>query len=287
MSAPDQPSRYGHLRKGTWVVGAVLVTAAVSGYFMGLRQTGSALNRGEPATFSTADAVRPEGAGEPQAPVAVAYSRQDWLRDGPNAGWESHLARLVQPSFEPADVQAVSEADRERARRDRAARRAFDGAPPTVPHPIVQDSVTACLACHGEGMAVKDRFASRMSHPVYPNCTQCHVSEAGLGMAFPMAAMDEPLAGNGFIGASAPRRGTRAWPEAPPTIPHPTRMREDCMSCHGPFGAFALRTPHPERQACTQCHVPDAGLEAYPFLLGVTAGPGSGLLTGIPGGAAP
>ncbi|HMO36955.1 MAG TPA: hypothetical protein PKA06_13015, partial [Gemmatales bacterium] len=32
-----------------------------------------------------------------------------------------------------------------------------------------------CMACHGEGLKVQDRVATKMSHPFYTNCTQCHV----------------------------------------------------------------------------------------------------------------
>jgi cytochrome c-type protein NapB len=42
-------------------------------------------------------------------------------------------------------------------------------------------------------------------------------------------------------------------------------MRDDCMSCHGPQGLFGLRTPHPDRQSCLQCHVPNAELDQRHF----------------------
>jgi cytochrome c-type protein NapB len=47
-------------------------------------------------------------------------------------------------------------------------------------------------------------------------------------------------------------------------IPHPTHMRENCESCHGVAGPHGLRTPHAERQSCTQCHAPDAKLDRRP-----------------------
>jgi cytochrome c-type protein NapB len=43
------------------------------------------------------------------------------------------------------------------------------------------------------------------------------------------------------------------------------------MSCHGPNGLFGLRTPHPDRQSCFQCHVPEAGLDQRNFS-GLAAG---------------
>ena len=58
----------------------------------------------------------------------------------------------------------------------------------------------------------------------------------------------------------------RAYPGAPPVIPHPVDEREAfgnaCLSCHGGggwaprFEAYAPVTPHPEMISCRQCHVP-------------------------------
>jgi len=38
-------------------------------------------------------------------------------------------------------------------------------------------------------------------------------------------------------------------------------MRQDCTSCHGVTGLPGLRTPHPERFNCQQCHAQRAGRE--------------------------
>jgi nitrate reductase (cytochrome), electron transfer subunit len=48
----------------------------------------------------------------------------------------------------------------------------------------------------------------------------------------------------------------------PPVIPH--RVLEDyttktCLGCHETGKKGAPVTPHPERQNCTQCHVPKDG----------------------------
>jgi cytochrome c-type protein NapB len=58
--------------------------------------------------------------------------------------------------------------------------------------------------------------------------------------------------------------GVRAYTGAPPEIPHSTWMRETCLACHGGTGAEGLRTRHPQRQSCTQCHAPSAGLNQGP-----------------------
>jgi cytochrome c-type protein NapB len=164
----------------------------------------------------------------------------------------------------------VTDAERSAALRQRETRRAFDGAPPVVPHPINQESSAACLACHGPGLAIKDRVASKISHAHYGNCTQCHVpAQSGLGLTTDPALL-AALADNVFSGAVAPAKGVRASVGAPPTIPHSTLLRSDCNSCHGPAGLFGLRTPHPDRQSCVQCHVPNAELDQRKLLGSIT-----------------
>jgi cytochrome c-type protein NapB len=254
-------------QKGAWLVGAILLTAAVSGYFMGLRQTGSQISMTRPVSVVTPDSERRAVLETNFVPVAVSYSKQDWLRDGANGRWQNRVANLAEPEPERNRVALtnVTEAQRALALEERAARRAFDGAPPVTPHPIAQDSSAACLACHGSGAVVKDRIASKISHPHYANCTQCHVPAGGMAVPISDTALLAPLAANQFVGSPAPLKGSRAWPQAPPSIPHSTLMRGDCLSCHGPRGLFGLRTSHPERQSCVQCHAPDAGLDQHVF----------------------
>lgn len=261
MNLPD-PKSY---RKGAWIAGAILLTASVSGYFMGLRQTGSQISMTRPVSLATPDPERRAILETSSVPVAVAYARQDWLKEGPNAHWQNRIAHLAQPAIDPSALTNVTEAQRTRALTDRGARRAFDGAPPVVPHPIVQDSSAACLACHGPGLAVKDKVASKISHAHYASCTQCHVPAGGPQIPAIETALLAPIAGNQLTSATPPLKGSRAWPQAPPTIPHATLMRSDCLSCHGPRGLFGLRTPHPDRQSCVQCHVPDAVLDQHVF----------------------
>jgi cytochrome c-type protein NapB len=38
-------------------------------------------------------------------------------------------------------------------------------------------------------------------------------------------------------------------------------MRSDCMSCHGYEGRLGIRTTHPWRNSCQQCHAPSAAME--------------------------
>lgn len=259
---PINPETY---KKAAVIFGAILVTASVSGYFMGLRQTGSQISVTRTISLATPDPERRAVLQSNNIPLAVAYAKQDWLREGPNAAWSNHLAKLAQATFDLTALTNVTEAERAQAIRERTARRAFDGAPPVVPHPIAQDSSFACLACHGPGLVIKDKVASKMSHPPYASCTQCHVPAGGPEIPIQVVKLREPLAANEFVGVAAPQRGSRAWPQAPPTVPHRTYMRDDCLSCHGPQGLFGLRTPHPDRQSCLQCHVPNAELDQRHF----------------------
>jgi len=247
------------------MTGGILMLIAVSGYFVGLRQTNSAI-----AMTRAVEVVKEEThrdlTGASAVPAAVRYIDQDWSAHGPNGVWRNSLLDFVQQPAATPDKPVPPEV-KLAALHARAGRRAFDGAPPTVPHPVTQDSSVACLACHSQGLQVKDRFASKISHPLYGgSCTQCHVSSAGAFTAAEAALYNAPLTENSFQGREAPPNGPRAWPGAPPVIPHRTLMRSDCMSCHGPNGLFALRTPHPERQSCTQCHVPAAASDQRQFV---------------------
>jgi hypothetical protein len=50
--------------------------------------------------------------------------------------------------------------------------------------------------------------------------------------------------------------GPRLYDGAPPVMPHPLFMRETCIACHtGPGARPEIRTSHPERRRCAQCHV--------------------------------
>jgi hypothetical protein len=134
----------------------------------------------------------------------------------------------------------------------RAERRAYDGAPPTIPHA----AFGACTACHDErGQAVEGvGFAPASPHGTGPDagattrCAQCHV----------FVTTDDEFVESEFVGLEQDLvPGGRATPGAPPTIPHPLLMRENCVVCHsGPGAREAIRTTHPERTRCRQCHVP-------------------------------
>lgn len=131
--------------------------------------------------------------------------------------------------------------------------RAFLGAPPPMPHTFAGDrDGRYCFECHAHVARVEKRQSAiaPVPHAEFSQCQQCHVSGVNKALA--------PFRENTFVGLDLPGRGTRAHAYAPPTIPHKTFMRENCVSCHGPAGKQRIASPHPWRSQCQQCHVPDA-----------------------------
>ncbi len=196
--------------------------------------------------------------------AAKSYAELRQSPRGSGSGWEEDLAslRAAGPGvLDPVSFEGSSKAEDIAAR---ASRRAYDGAPPRVPHSVRQDSAPECLACHEEGLRFRGLLATPMSHTSYMSCTQCHVvTEAPMpgGADLPP---DPRAVGNTFSGLSSLESGPRAWAIAPPRIPHRTFMRETCDSCHGVNGRAALRSSHPARENCQQCHASSAERELRP-----------------------
>lgn len=137
--------------------------------------------------------------------------------------------------------------------RVRAARRAYDGAPPVIPHPPLSGTCTTCHAATaaevpGIGLAPANPHLKTPGLCDKSRCRQCHV----------FATTGDLLQASAFIGlTSAGRKGDRLHPLAPPTMPHRLFMHEDCLSCHsGAAARSEIRCTHPDRVRCLQCHVP-------------------------------
>ena len=168
-----------------------------------------------------------------------------------------------------ADTGKVRVPDREGALKSTAAvradRRAYDGAPPTIPH---ESFGADCGNCHNErGRSVSGvGFAPASPHDgtryagATVRCRQCHVFQT----------TDELFVANSFEGVPQDlAAGDRATPGAPPRIPHRLLMRENCAACHdGPGAREGIRTDHPERTRCRQCHVPVAADSEFTSELG-------------------
>lgn len=234
-----------------------IIGIAAAGYFVGI-------NDGVPredelsgaANWSHGDVPATDPASTSVVP-ATNYSEMRRTETGPTSRWESKLAQIPQPQFDLFAEIKPSEEQKERSTLTRASRRAFNGAPPVIPHAVEHTGDAACYACHGQGMRIGDRVANRMSHRFLANCTQCHAA----GPPKPFLDVDSTVE-TSFVGLPAPLRGERAFPGAPPTIPHSTWMREQCLACHGNQAGWAgLESTHPWRINCTQCHAPSAQLE--------------------------
>ncbi|MBI2422370.1 MAG: nitrate reductase cytochrome c-type subunit [Candidatus Hydrogenedentes bacterium] len=157
-----------------------------------------------------------------------------------------------------AETEAQRAAEQAEADRDhRASLRAFYAAPPVIPHESESMQDSNCSFCHSAERELPgfERKSPRSPHPYLERCTQCHVaSQSPLGEA-------EPMTITRWAGLQDPGEGHRAGLMAPPVMPHKLRMRENCISCHSPESPYVyLRTPHPERVNCQQCHVADEGL---------------------------
>lgn len=130
--------------------------------------------------------------------------------------------------------------------------RAFWGAPPPMPHSFTEERGGECLTCHARENRIDRGYQAivPVPHTEYTSCQQCHVNGSNADV--------EVFRENLFVGLDYPGKGTRAHPFAPPTIPHKTFMRDNCLSCHGPSGKQRIASPHPFRSQCQQCHVSDA-----------------------------
>jgi len=129
--------------------------------------------------------------------------------------------------------------------------RAFHGAPPSIPHPIVEDfkiGDRSCLKCHQNGgyVAKFKAYTPVVPHPEKVNCRQCHVTENTSGLFKPANA-------EAFI---KPKIGNAEFIGGPPIISHQIQLHENCLACHaGPAAPKEIRINHPERSNCRQCHV--------------------------------
>ena len=241
----------GPVRELIYVALAVVLGVSVVGYFFGLTKEAPARPQQQWPRETTVTSH--------DVPAAVTYGEMNARRRGPNADWQNHLDKIKGNAPGLLEPVRQTEGQKAEALALRASRRAYDGAPPVVPHPITQDSASSCIACHQDGLRVGQRTAPKISHQAYANCTQCHVESENKAFAAGPA-----LTENSFAGVASPAKGERAWQGAPPTIPHPTLMRSDCMSCHGVNGLAGIRSTHPWRQSCTQCHAPSATFDQQP-----------------------
>ncbi len=254
-------------RKLAVVAALAAFTTGVSGYFMARLQVERAVAERSTSQLPKLKTEIPSSPATPSdAPEAPRYDQLASREHQPNHAWRSSLATLPPPPAFTADTPPLSREEIAALLATRTERRAFAGAPPTVPHPIDQMRSASCLACHGTPTRVGARDVPQMSHPPYTNCIQCHAPRHGPGatLAAPPSALATPAVDNAFAGLASPAGGTRAHAGAPPVTPHTTAMRQNCLACHGPGGSAVIKTTHPQRQNCLQCHATDAARETLP-----------------------
>jgi len=234
-----------------------IIGIAVIGYFVGLSD-GVPNPNGLADSPMAATSVSEAADRAVKLIPAITYAEISHSAMGPTAEFQA-IAKTL-PQTEPYDLYAEikpSEADKAASSKLRGARRAFNGAPPVIPHAVQNTSDSACYACHSSGMKMAGLKASVMSHQFLANCTQCHAPPPPAPFQQDVKAVD-----TSFVGLPAPKAGKRAYPGAPPTIPHSQWMREKCSACHGgPNGWAGMESTHPWRTNCTQCHAPSAALD--------------------------
>jgi cytochrome c-type protein NapB len=159
--------------------------------------------------------------------------------------------------------------------------RMYPGAPPRIPHGLSSEEFRTgvCGTCHERG-GYSRRFSAYVPvtpHPEWGMCLQCHLGEdAAMGQ---IPATADPNARcslcHGTSGGPPRAEASVTWrstvwttlpsilrDQSPPPIPHELQSRGNCLACHsGPAAVAEIRSPHPERTNCRQCHVglePDA-----------------------------
>lgn len=154
-------------------------------------------------------------------------------------------------SSKALDYQEMSEIASDRELMEYYHNRAYDGAPPTIPHVLLDGDghigARSCLQCHKNGGYVEQfkAYAPVTPHPDYLNCRQCHVPSKTKRL----------FTESDFKKKIPPQTGQSALKGSPPIIPHSLQLRNNCLACHaGPSAPKEIRVSHPERINCRQCH---------------------------------
>jgi len=253
--SPAQEPDHPRIRIAS-ILAAAAIAVAVIGYFVGITD-GVPQPDGLPTDETLSHRSSGQVQDDPKVIPAIGYAEIPTAAMGPTDLLRTTSIKL--PGIpEPelfAEIQPNAE-EKAASARARASRRAFNGAPPVIPHAVADTNDAACYACHGGGIRIAGHKASVMSHPFLANCLQCHAPPP------PSFHQREPEVESSFVGLPAPRSGQRAYPGAPPTIPHSRWMRQNCLACHGHQQGWAgMETTHPWRTNCTQCHAPSAALD--------------------------
>ena len=132
---------------------AVVVAVAAIGIATGMSNSSYQAKR--PAVRE-----RPPAGDVPPARSHTELQENPWTTPDAASAWQKSVAIAAAasaPISAPAETAGTSI---EKTLIERAARRAYDGAPPVVPHPIRASGAAECLACHAKGFALGNRRAS-------------------------------------------------------------------------------------------------------------------------------
>ncbi|WP_018969500.1 hypothetical protein [Rubritalea marina] len=255
------PEEHGLTSKGAIsIVLFVVVIVSVSGFFMEMRHSSQddVGNR----IWLDLEVVDDSNVVVPSDRTAPTYQNipSDLFKN--NAQWVNHLNKLTRVSHNHHEMPVLTKEEREEAVMRRQSRRAYDGAPPVIPHAISTRDTQSCVSCHSPGRPVlmAGKVSPVMSHEYLPNCIQCHAPSVKKDF-MTHEAMYGLSVENVFGGKSSAGKGERAFAQAPPVMPHPVHMRQNCMACHGEGRANAIQTSHPQRQNCMQCHAVHSGFD--------------------------
>ncbi len=195
-------------------------------------------------------------------------------------------------AVEPGD--SLSRAAIPRTRHKYRVLRTYPGAPPTIPHGFTGDEFRSgsCNTCHERG-GYSPRFNAYVPltpHPQLSGCLDCHVANDLLtGVSLP-STDPGTICRQCHVPGAVRRQPTGmdwvslAWPETspgnedrpPPVIPHDLQLKGNCLACHaGPATIPGLKTDHPDRANCRQCHLtedPQAAVFRRPKVDGVGVG---------------
>jgi len=190
---------------------------------------------------------------------------------GPPIRYEAEVFE-TRPGMEAVAASAVRRANAHpRTLRTYRSLRSYPGAPPRVPHGLtsVEFRTNRCNTCHERG-GYSPRFnayAPVNPHPQWLECLQCHATNDLLvGVPFPGASPDAACRQchtanpDRFEETDLDWQSAR-WPTVVrdvtvPVIPHDLTTRGNCLACHmGPSAVAEIRTTHPERSNCRQCHL--------------------------------
>ena len=144
MDSHDVENYFRQHRKTLAVVFLMVGMLAVSGFFMGMRQTERQITRNAlplPAKHEVSNTPPPSEI--PTAPKYKEIANAKWLA---NRDWKFTLADLPRAPHPPAgELQSPTLRSAQSPVEQRAALRAYDGAPPVVPHAIDTLSSASCI----------------------------------------------------------------------------------------------------------------------------------------------